>query len=395
MEEEIRKAIGKDARTQKYKQEEIDIAVAQIVEFLNKLKQMKVIETNQERPLNQLEQFIAINEFVTNRVYEDINTSHDIVGACVTGKAVCEGFCKLTQLLCEQVGIKTLYKHSVPKEKNGQIVSPGHGNMEIFVKDKKGNLHCLHNDSTIDSLKDKDIMTYNTTLIPDENINQYKYVQEWDPRTNAVWIDVSEGVTLKEQDEQLTPSFMDEILGIDRLERIRPHLIEMAICMGLDGEIDLSTKEQCLELYGKIYNKYQKVKLPIDNEEYLEALINVQKATLAYETNLSLQEIEEKSKQIIRDRIQASVTMQQRDWDGECGKSFIVDIQKGEFNYDEELEKDGISQASDTQLAEQRKISLLKSRKINTPEMLEADKNYKIDLRDMERNNEGRNNYGE
>ena len=44
---------------------------------------------------------------------------------------------------------------------------------------------------------------------------------------------------------------------------------------------------------------------------------------------------------------------------------------------------------------EERKISLLKARKINTPVMNEADKKCAIDQREMEQENEGHNNYGE
>ena len=98
-----------------------------------------------------------------------------------------------------------------------QPVSEGHGNMEIFIKDKKRNLHCLHYDPTIDCLKDKDVMTYNTTLIPDENIQKYQYTQIWEVQNNATWENLAEGVSLEDQDQKLTPSYMDEILGTDRL----------------------------------------------------------------------------------------------------------------------------------------------------------------------------------
>lgn len=345
MKEKIRKILMEDSRTEEYTQVEIEIAINQIVQFLNKLKELKVLEDNQERPLNQLESFVAINEFVTNRIYEESKKSHDVVGACVTGKIVCEGFCKLTQLLCNQVGIKNLYKNSRIHDKEGFPVcdektgSPlFHGNMEVFIKDKSGDIHCLHCDPTIDSLRGKDIMTYNATLIPDENIQKYKRTQVWEASVNRVWKDLVEGVTPESQNEKLTPDFMDEILGTDRLGDFRPPLIEMANCMELDGKMDLSTKDECLELYEKIYKEYQKAKLPIDNNEYLEALINVQKVTLAYETNLSSQEIEEKSKSIIKERIQASIGIQQEDWDSDCKSSFIVDVAIGKFDYETVLE---------------------------------------------------------
>ena len=337
--ENLRKGLEKDPRTAEYSSKEVEDTIEYIGSFINSLKQMKVIENNEERELNQLELFIAINEFVANRVYEDNINSNDVVGVCTNGKAVCEGFCKMTQLLCEQFGIKTLYKHSVPYDEQRQPVSEGHGNMEIFIKDKKGNLHCLHYDPTIDSLKDKDVMTYNATLIPDANIQKYQYIQIWENQNNGTWEDLAEGVSLEDQDQQLTPTDMDEILGTDRLGRFRPGLIEMANCMELEYDSDLSTKEQCLELYGKLINKYQQAKLPIDNREFLEALVNVQKAMLLYNTQLSMQEINETTRKILKDRIELSKTMQQNVWSKECKNAFIVDIVNGEFNYEEELER--------------------------------------------------------
>lgn len=337
--ENLKKGLEEDPRTADYSLKEVEDTIEYIESFINRLKQVKVIENNEERELNQLELFIAINELVANRVYEDNINSHDIVGVCTSGKAVCEGFCKMTQLLCKQFGIKTLYKHSVPYDEQKQPVSEGHGNMEIFIKDKNGNLHCLHYDPTIDCLKDKESMTYNTTLIPDENIQKYQYTQQWTPPSNATWEDLAKGVFLEEQDQKLTPSYMDEILGTDRLGRFRPDLIEMANCMELEYDSDLSTKEQCLELYAKLIDKYQQAKLPIENKEFLEALVNVQKAMLLYNTRLSMQEINETTRKTLKDRVELSKTMQQNVWSKECKSSFIVDIVNGEFNYEEELEK--------------------------------------------------------
>ena len=109
--------------------------------------------------------------------------------------------------------------------------------------------------------------------------------------------------------------------------------------MELEYDSDLSTKEQCLELYGKLINKYQQAKFPIDNKEFLEALVNVQKAMLLYNTQLSMQEMNETTRKILKDRIELSKTMQQNVWSKECRSAFIVDIVNGEFNYEEELEK--------------------------------------------------------
>ncbi len=58
-------------------------------------------------------------------------------------------------------------------------------------------------------------------------------------------------------------------------------------------------------------------------------------------------------------------------------------------------EKEKIAQNIDTQLAEERKISLLRTRKINTATIIEADKQVTMDQKEMEQENEGHDNYGE
>lgn len=96
----------------KYTEQDCKDANEIINQFLNKLKQLKILDGNEERPLNQLEKFLCIYEFVSNRVKEEAETSHDVIGVLKTNKAVCEGFSNLLQLLCNQVEISVIYKRS-------------------------------------------------------------------------------------------------------------------------------------------------------------------------------------------------------------------------------------------------------------------------------------------
>ncbi len=83
----IEEILSENKSLGEYTEQDTKKAQNEINNFLNRLKQLKVIEENGERPLNQLEQFLYIYEFVSNRVYEDVKTSHDIIGVLNTNKA--------------------------------------------------------------------------------------------------------------------------------------------------------------------------------------------------------------------------------------------------------------------------------------------------------------------
>lgn len=338
MNEEIRKKLQKDSGNLEYSNEEIEFAVNEISRFLNKLQNMKVYENNTERNLNQLEMFIAINEFVTNRNYEESADSHYVVGALNSKKIVCEGFSKLTQVLCDMVGIKTLYKHSEISDKEANYLGP-HGNIEVCIADKNGMKHCLHNDSTIDCInheKDKENMTYTAMLICDEDINKYYHKNNWN--TNDIWVALANGENIGEFKQSIEPQMMDEIWGTDRVGRNIPPMEEMLSFMGINETTPIETEEDLIKMYELVYNEYQKAKGPIDNDELLEALVNVQKANLAYETNLPEAEISSRSIEVIRERIKESLKYQQRDWENATGKSFLFDIVNGKYDYEKKLD---------------------------------------------------------
>ena len=73
----IEEILSEEKSREGYTEQDTKKAQDEINSFLNKLNQLKVIEENGERPLNQLEQFLCIYEFVSNRVYEEAKTSHN------------------------------------------------------------------------------------------------------------------------------------------------------------------------------------------------------------------------------------------------------------------------------------------------------------------------------
>ncbi|MBR2705120.1 MAG: transglutaminase domain-containing protein [Clostridia bacterium] len=351
----IRKSIEESSyeTNEEYTKEEIEKAVQVITDFIVKLRRMTVEENGRRRALNELEKFLAINEFVTNRVYQENEkgerlTSHNIVGVCNTGKAVCEGFCGLMHLLCSIEGIPVWHKMCEAENKKTGI-SNYHGNLEVCIKDKEGNVHCLHVDPTIDCLDEKDILTYNATLIPDSNINKYRAIQRY-TNCNTIWLDLFNGTTPEHFAEVIKPTDMElisaELYGRRRQdieqEKINAYghqLIDMAEALRISVDEDIETAEQAVNLYRAICEVYEVAKEPIDNSEFLEALINVQTAYLEQDESIPAEKVSELSRMQIKARIEKSIEMQNNgNWDRDADKSFIVDIVNGKFDYMKQLQ---------------------------------------------------------
>ena len=160
-----------------YTDEEMLKAAILIKSFFDKLDNMLIYEDNMSRKLNNLELFVAIYEFVADRVYVEQDTSHDIIGTLITNKGVCQGYCQLMSFLCESFNIPFLYKNSEIFDENKNPIG-SHGNFEVIVQDKDGFNHCLHCDPTIDSPKNEmDILGFNAFLIHDSDINRYYHKQ--------------------------------------------------------------------------------------------------------------------------------------------------------------------------------------------------------------------------
>ncbi|MBQ3407627.1 MAG: hypothetical protein IJH12_00285 [Clostridia bacterium] len=353
----IRKSIEESSNetNEKYTKEEIDKAVQVITDFITKLRGMTVEENGTRRGLNELEKFLVINEFVTDRVYEDNKkgerlTSHNIIGVCNTGKAVCEGFCNLMHLLCSIEGITIWHKECEAENKKSGKTSH-HGNIEVCIHDKGGKIHCLHVDPTIDCLDGKDVLTYNATLIPDSNINKYRAIQRY-TICNAIWLDLFNGVTPGRFEELIKPTAVElisaEIYGHayedvehEKIKTYVQQLIDMAEALGISVNEEIKSIEQAVEVYTTICAAYKESRKPIGNRELLEALINVETAYLEQDGRIPAEKIKELSRKKIKERIEKSVELQNNgDWDKDANESFIVDIANGKFDYKQQLQNE-------------------------------------------------------
>ena len=325
----------------KYTEQDCQDANEKINQFLNKLKQLKVMDGNEERPLNQLEQFLCIYEFVSNRVKEKAETSNDVIGVIKTNKAVCAGFSSLLELLCNQVGISVIYKLSSVIE-----LESYHGNVEVFIVDKNGNNHCLHCDPYIDALEsENDVLKYNATLIADKDVNLFHHTQKFDALP-LYFNDFFEGRENTSFEIPYIKRIRAEMFGesVEELQQeqdedSRKKLIETMKLFYMDeSECKMETHSEMEETYRNLYQQYKQASKPIENSEFLTALYNVQKAQLYYEGELSPEQIEEKAFQIISSRIQASIEKQKELWNNENGISFMFDIVNGKFDYETVLE---------------------------------------------------------
>jgi len=322
-----------------YSSEEINNAKSQWVNFLVELKKAKVREHGNERELNELEKFMYIYEFVADRVYEDTKTSHDVVGVLNTNKGVCEGFIKLLKSLCDEVGIKILYKNSYVNE-----TSDYHGNAEIYIEDKNGKKHCLHCDPTIDCRKtDEDVLKYNAMLIVDSDINRYYHTQIWDSSvglySNLFNRECDINIGISDMDKLMAEMRGEDISVLEESQDDRAREELKKISSFFDIKIDdneLDTSEKIREVYRKLYQYYQEAQVPIDNNEFVEALINVQISKLM-NGGLSFYEAQRKGKEIIKERMKKSIEAQKEFWNNENGNSFMFDIVNGKFDFENML----------------------------------------------------------
>lgn len=341
MRETIEEILSEEKSMGGYTEQDTKKAQNEINSFLNKLNQLKVIEENGERPLNQLEQFLCIYEFVSNRVYEEAKTSHNITGVLNTNKAVCQGFCGLLQLLCNQVGISTIYKKCFVPE-----IAEDHGNIEVCIVDENGNKHCLHCDPTIDCLKkENDVLKLNATLIADKDINLYCNIQNY--YDVGLYSDFLNDIEEKYFEISDNDRMFAELRGEDieefeksKDENSRKKLKEMLDFFYLDeSDFKIDTHSEMEGTYRKLYQQYKESSKPIENVEFLRALYNVQRAQLYYEGELSPEQIEERATEIISLRIQSSMKKQKQNWNNKQGISFMFDIVNGRFDYEQELRR--------------------------------------------------------
>lgn len=89
--------------------EDVLVASSKIEEVVNKIQSAVVKENGENRPLNELEKFLWIYKFVTNRLYKDNGDVYDTraMTSILNGEEiVCAGFANLLKEMCLRVGIE-------------------------------------------------------------------------------------------------------------------------------------------------------------------------------------------------------------------------------------------------------------------------------------------------
>jgi hypothetical protein len=112
-------------------------------------------------------------------------------------------------------------------------------------------------------------------------------------------------------------------------------IVENGIIVEISDK-ELETSDQMREVYRKLYQCYKEAQVPIDNNEFIEALINAQIAKLI-NRGLSFYEAQRKAKEVIRERIEASIKCQKEFWNNVGGNSFMFNIVSGNFDFENML----------------------------------------------------------
>jgi len=271
----------------RYDIKEINRALDYLNSFVNKINNLYVIEDDKKRKLNQLETFICIYDFVTNRNYNNDLTSQDIIRAINNDCFVCITFSKMIKVLCDEFNIPCIIKYST-------VIEVGHANNEVIISDKKGNIHMLHVDATRDCLnhvaqsakKYQNITRINGMLILEDDVNKYYKKQRYfDRMVQATFYRLVNDVRpqelfeMTEEDELLYDSFLEMI--IDKIDYLSPSLIE--ICKYLNIDYKLNTYENIISTYSQLQQKYKQINNPIGFEELFESMRNAYMALLMNE----------------------------------------------------------------------------------------------------------------
>ena len=322
-----------------YTDEELSKAAIQIKEFLDKLNNMVIYENDIPRRLNNLEAFVAIYEFVANRVYVEQDTSHDLVGTLITNQGVCQGYCQLMSFLCESFNIPFLYKNTETFDENKNLLG-SHANFEVIVQDENGVNHCLHCDPTIDSPKNEtDTLGFNAFLIQDNDINRYYHKQI--PSGSS--ISAFYNNFLSEQSFEQSISLLTQVNPIEQMisekteeEIINSHfttlknnLVELNRFFRLNIDFNNLDNGQLIGAYRAMYEYYNSIAQPFTPEQLKQAIKNVKTAEIMYEQHTSFDDASMKSKKIFEQRMTKSIDQQKKYWENNGGMSFIFMEMKG------------------------------------------------------------------
>lgn len=323
-----------------YTDEELSKAAIQIKNFFNQLNNMVIYDDNMSRKLNNLELFVAIYEFVADRVYVEQDTSHDIIGTLITNKGVCQGYCQLMSFLCESFNIPFLYKNSETFDENKNPIG-SHGNFEVIVRDENGFYHCLHCDPTIDSPKhEADILGFNAFLIHDSDINRYYHKQILSGNNISIFYSnfldeqsFEHSISLLSQVnpiEQMTSRKTEEEIINGHFNKLKNNLFELNNFFRLNIDFNGLDNSQLIGAYRVMYKYYNSIAQPFASDELKQAIKNVKTSEFMYQYHLSFVDASMQSQQIFEQRMTKSIYQQEKYWENDGGKSFMfMEVKSG------------------------------------------------------------------
>ena len=316
-----------------YTDEELLKAAIQIRKFVDKLSNMVVYENNIPRRLNNLELFVAMYDFVADRIYVDQDTSHDIIGTLITNKGVCQGYCQLMSFLCESFNIPYLYKRTETFDENNNPLG-SHGNFEVIVQGNNGFSHCLHCDPTIDSPKSEtDTLGFNSLLIQDNDINRYYHKQI--PSGNSISSfynnflskqNFEQSISLLTQItpvEQIISEKTDEEIINGHFAILKNNLVELNRFFKLNINFNNLDNSQLIDVYRAMYKYYNSIATPFDPEELTQAIKNVKAAEIMYEQHINFDDALVQSEKIFEQRMAKSMEQHEKYWDKDGGISLM------------------------------------------------------------------------
>lgn len=316
-----------------YTDEEMLKAAILIKSFFDKLDNMLIYEDNMSRKLNNLELFVAMYEFVADRVYVEQDTSHDIIGTLITNKGVCQGYCQLMSFLCESFNIPFLYKNSEIFDENKNPIG-SHGNFEVIVQDENGFYHCLHCDPTIDSLKhEADILGFNAFLIHDSDINRYYHKQILSGNGISIFYNnfldehsFEHSISLLSQVnpiEQMTSGKTEEEIINGHFNKLKNNLVELNNFFRLNIDFNGFDNSQLIGAYRAMYEYYNSIAQPFASDELKQAIKNVKTSEFMYQYHLSFDDASIQSQRIFEQRMTKSIHQQEKYWENDGGNSFM------------------------------------------------------------------------
>lgn len=311
----IEKLILTDSEN-KYTTEEIQYAAKYFCDLFDKLSRMYIVENSSKRELSEIEKFLFMYINVTSKLkdHNDVNTSHDIIGSILTNKAVCQGYTRIMQFICDELSIPFLYKTT-----EGPFGA--HGNFEVIVKDISCLEHCLHCDSFIDAPENEnDTITFNATLILANDMNNYHNHQ--DPSSEFLFWELAVSDTdLESKKSSLESlSIIEQFRGDNLEDAINNHyesLKKQIVHLNRFFKCEigaLETRQDILRAYQIMKDYYSKVNMPIEREELYNMIRQIYISYNIFILNMNSDEAIKNAEETINKQVENTQIKHREKW---------------------------------------------------------------------------------